>query len=79
MEYPYKTLADLHVAMRKGLLPEGEFCIIIDNDSVIAMVHPGWDEDGEELGDPQYLWKSDDPREALEEALHNLGMPAEQA
>ena len=62
-------------------IPEGhELRVVVDNDHVSFMVHPGYDADGEELGDPQYhVVKPNDPQELLVEALRLLGLPAEGA
>lgn len=75
-------LAPLLARWRAGEteVPEGgEFSIVIDNDAVLARVHPGWDEDGEERGDPTYLERWSRPRELAREALQLLGLPAEDA
>ena len=78
----YSSLAELLAAVRRGEHKPGPgdgsgLRILVDNDSVLAEWHPGWDQDGEELGDPEYLWKSPFPRNALHEALELLGLPHE--
>ncbi len=73
----YETLAELKNAYDRGEFDGQHFSIIVDNDSVLARIHPGWDEDGEELGDPEYAWASPGPRHALHEALSLLGLPSE--
>lgn len=77
-ESKYKSLEDLKAAHDRGEFSEGEFRIVVDNDSVYAHIHPGWDDDGEELeGDTIDLWSAEDPREALHAALKLLGLPSE--
>jgi len=73
----YKTLKALKKAYDKGEFANCEFTVIVDNDHVCAQIHPGWDEDGEELGEPEYAWSVDSPREALHEAMALLGIPCE--
>lgn len=73
----YTTLKGLKRAFDEGHFADCEFTISVDNDQVAAIAHPGWDEDGEELGEPEYVWTSDSPREALHEAMKLLGLPSE--
>lgn len=48
--------------------------VVIDGRKPIRVeLHPGWDDDGEELGDPEYLDIRPDPEAALEK----LGIPVE--
>ena len=79
MPKTYKTLKALKKAYDAGKFSDCEFQIVVDNDAVYAVAHPGWDDDGEELGDPEYVWNADSPREALHEALKLLGLPSEDA
>lgn len=72
----YKTLAELKRAHDNGEFAGRHFEIIVDNDEVVAIVHPGRDDDGEELGDLEYAWDSDGPRDALHEAFSILGLPS---
>lgn len=53
-----------------------EAVIVVDNDCVMATVYHH-DEEGEETADPDYLYRSESPREALHEAYALLGIASE--
>lgn len=74
----YKTLKEVVEAAKNHRPEDGEFRTIVDNDRIVVSIHPGWDEDGEELGDPEYLY-SEDPGPMIIEALNLLGLNAEGA
>lgn len=74
--YKYDCLLDYQLAVHAGLHPHAR--IIIDNDSVRA-VSQEWDDDGEEIGEPEYLFWGDSPRACLHLALELLGLSAEDA
>jgi hypothetical protein len=63
-------------------IPEGgELALEIDGGKPVrARIHPGGDDEGEELGDPTYLdLDNPEPIDLLEEALRLLGLPTERA
>jgi hypothetical protein len=73
-EYQYETLAAFKVALDAGKHPDAE--IVVDNDCVMATVYHH-DADGEETADPDYLYRSESPREALHEAYALLGIKSQ--
>lgn len=74
----HKTLEEVIKAAKEHKPEDGEFRTVVDNDQVTVSIHPGWDEDGEELGDPEYIY-SNDPGPMLIEALNILGLNADGA
>jgi hypothetical protein len=62
-------------------IPKGhELRVIVDMDHVKFQLHPGWDDEGEERGEPTYITVTPEyPNDMLIEALRLLGLPAEGA
>lgn len=59
MNKEYTDLKELISDYRNGEITipaQGRFYLQVGNGSVHGIVHPGWDEDGEELGDPEYIF-----------------------
>lgn len=74
----YNSLKELVEVAKNHYKKDGEFMTVVDNDQVTVMIHPGWDEDGEEIGDPKYIY-SGEPKDILIEALNLLGLNADGA
>ena len=72
-----ESLKKLLEELKKRQDSPGELRVIVDNHAVTAELHPGWDDDGEELSDPEYFWNDCNLQELLIASLQLLGIPAE--